>query len=392
MLTLDTIKTDIISVTTLIEEFMEIKNTELFEKYQSIIKKVIPKDNDIKSIIQTYSLLEDYKFIITDIINKSEFIEMLKNQSSETYLDTYKKKSNIIMKEINKFKEKFEESINVSEDEILKNFDTILKYPSLTVTIFKNNHRLFNKHRDKILRSVLVKNISKKEKFNHALLIVGIDYDLKPGNPENLPDDKNIIIFHNNMNNAISYTEYDLPKLTNEELGSIKKDVGINSNIINLLNTIKLTDKKNKSKNKKITHPEINERSTYKIYEQIADELYRPLTHSKYKNNIPGYFIKNILEGTKHINELYSNLITEVIYSNEFNTVDIQSSDETTRVILKNYRDKKSDDILKSLTSGLVEDDEIRLMNILNVNSIEKDLFRKELVSIPKYLISNIVR
>ena len=178
---------------------MELRNVELFEKYQSIIKKVIPKDRDIKSIIKIYNLLEDYRFIITDIINRREFLEMLKNQSSETYLDTYKKKGVIIMKEMEKFEEKFEESINISEEEILKNLDSILKYPRLTVSVFKNNRRLFNSNKDKILRSVLVKNPSKKEKFNHSLLMVGIDYDLSPGNIEKLPDSKDIIIFHNNM-------------------------------------------------------------------------------------------------------------------------------------------------------------------------------------------------
>ena len=388
---LSDIRSDILKISEYIEDY--ITDYSVIKTMENIKGQIPQSKDNIKQVKILSSILKNYKEYL-NTIGSTEYINILKNHSSDTYTDSYVKNLKKILKELSEVSKEIDEgsseilsSLNI-EDIDIESLDSTLSSVTSLIDKYKKNDRhkdvykVMELAKDKLLgyKKHTIKNIYDK----YPVLHMGLEFNLKPDNKNfytmseiNKVKDTTKILINNNIPNSDSYVIYDFDKILSNDLSNIKKLSGINRQMIQKLNTIRYEIK---SKNIDKYGIDIKQgKHNIRIYESIDGTNYRALLYNN-NQDIQDKTFTNIIKGPKARIHLYNKLTDEVINSKD--TVKLHNPFETPAseyTSLKDYKGKTENDIFTKN-----EDPELSLLNLWDAYTIKKELFKLRDVKDPK--------
>ena len=368
---LSDIRSDILKISEYIEDY--ITDYSVIKTMENIKEQIPQSKDNIKQVKILSSILKNYKEYL-NTIGSTEYINILKNHSSDTYTDSYVKNLKKILKELNEVSKEIDESsseilssLNI-EDIDVESLDSTLSSVTSLIDKYKKNDRhkdvykVMELAKDKLLgyKKHTIKNIYDK----YPVLHMGLEFNLKPDNKNfytmseiNKVKDTTKILINNNIPNSDTYVIYDFDKILSNDLSNIKKLSGINRQMIQKLNTIRY-----EIKSKNIDKYGIDTKQgkhNIRIYESIDGTNYRALLYNN-NQDIQDKTFTNIIKGPKARIHLYNKLTDEVINSKDnvklHNPFETPASEYTS---LKDYKGKTENDIFTKN-----EDPELSLLNL----------------------------
>ena len=387
---LSDIRSDILKISEYIEDY--ITDYSVIKTMENIKGQIPQSKDNIKQVKILSSILKNYKEYL-NTIGSTEYINILKNHSSDTYTDSYVKNLKKILKELSEVSKEIDEgsseilsSLNI-EDIDIESLDSTLSSVTSLIDKYKKNDRhkdvykVMELAKDKLLgyKKHTIKNIYDK----YPVLHMGLEFNLKPDNKNfytmseinKVKDTTKILI--NNIPNSDSYVIYDFDKILSNDLSNIKKLSGINRQMIQKLNTIRYEIK---SKNIDKYGIDIKQgKHNIRIYESIDGTNYRALLYNN-NQDIQDKTFTNIIKGPKARIHLYNKLTDEIINSKDnvklHNPFETPASEYT---FLKDYKGKTENDIFTKN-----EDPELSLLNLWDAYTIKKELFKLRDMKDPK--------
>ena len=388
---LSDIRSDILKISEYIEDY--ITDYSVIKTMENIKGQIPQSKDNIKQVKILSSILKNYKEYL-NTIGSTEYINILKNHSSDTYTDSYVKNLKKILKELNEVSKEIDEgsseilsSLNI-EDIDIESLDSTLSSVTSLIDKYKKNDRhkdvykVMELAKDKLLgyKKHTIKNIYDK----YPVLHMGLEFNLKPDNKNfytmseiNKVKDTTKILINNNIPNSDTYVIYDFDKILSNDLSNIKKLSGINRQMIQKLNTIRYEIK---SKNIDKYGIDIKQgKHNIRIYESIDGTNYRALLYNN-NQDIQDKTFTNIIKGPKARIHLYNKLTDEIINSKDnvklHNPFETPASEYTS---LKDYKGKTENDIFTKN-----EDPELSLLNLWDAYTIKKELFKLRDMKDPK--------
>lgn len=333
------------------------------------------KADAIETYISTKKSLGLYRRLIDDYLRNSKYINLIRNEFSESYLENYLTKVDIVSKQLNELIVKTDEDFMAYITDIDLDGDMISRIISLlssnvdTLTAFVTLMKERGISLDEYIIPIQLKLLDYNETTGaticakNPLQVLGTDHNMASKNMkfDVLETDKSGLWINYRMPQSTSYCVYDLDKAIDTKLSEIKKVKGLNTDLINMTNSIRCTPISTSPS----ARAAIVDHKDGSILESYDGEHYRVV-----KPNAT-----DILEGPNPVIDAYNKEIFELVKNSP--CANVEAMDRSVKYVsLKQYRGKSVDDICTTATSGTsVKDPEERLLNVLTALDMQKQVY-----------------
>lgn len=343
------------------------------------VKQPKKKQDAIETYELTKKSLERYRRLIDDYLRNSKYVNLIRNEYSESYLDNYLTKVNIVDRQLNELISKTDEdfisymsNIDLNED-MIRRIISLLSKSIDSLTIFIQIMRERGINLDEYIIPIQLKLLDADigtvtSCAKNPLQVLGTDHNMasKSMKFDMSKTDKHGLWINYRMPRSTSYCVYDLDKAIDIKLSEIKKVKGLNTDLIGMTNSIRCTSISSTSPT---TTDAMMNHGAGPILETYDGEHYRTV-----KQNVSDDMIADILEGPNPVIDAYNREIFESVKNSTCTST--ESTDRVKYISLKQYRGKSLDDICAVATSGTsVKDPEERLSNVLTALDIQKQVY-----------------
>ena len=348
------------------------------EDFPTTLPSLTPKKklDVIETYVSTKENIKTYKRLVDDYLRNSKYINLIRNEFSESYLDNYMAKVDIVDKQLNDLAIKTDKDFMSNITSMALDADNISKILSL---LSKNIEALTNfvlimKEQGIDLSRYIVPTQLKLLDYDtkngveqcakNPLQVLGTDHNMasKSMKFDVSKTDKNGIWINYRMPQSTSYCVYDLDKAIDIKLSEIKKVKGLDTDLINMTNSIRCTPMPTSK-----TKTAISNYGDGSVFESYDGEHYR-VVRSNGTNNI--------LDGINPVIDAYNKRIFEAVKNSTCANIDVIDRNTIRYISLKPYRGKSIDEICAAATSGTaVKDPEERLANVLTALDIQKQVY-----------------